>query len=90
MPQQQITVAMLAAPAVSASTLYGFYDALAGTRRDWQALHGGVPADSPFRPVVVSRNGRPLQAGNGVWLAPEASFADLPRPDVVCAGPPTA
>jgi len=54
-----ITVALLGTPEVSAATLYGFYDMLASTRRDWQMLHGGMPAESPFRPLVVSVDGRP-------------------------------
>ncbi len=79
-----ITVALLATPDVSAATLYGFHDALASTRRDWQMLHGGAPAESPFRPLVVSRDGRPLRAGNGVLVTPDASLAECPDPDVVC------
>ena len=82
--QQRVTVGLLAMPDVSSATLYGIHEVLAGTRRDWQMLHGGAPVESPFRPVVVSRDGQPLQAGNGVRMAPEASFAELPRPDVVC------
>lgn len=81
---RQITVALLGTPAVGAATLYGFYDALASTRRDWQLLHGGQPADSPFRPLVVSRDGRPFEAGNGVRITPDAGFDTCPRPDVVC------
>ena len=79
-----ITVALLGTPEVGAATLYGFYDALSGTRRDWQILHGGAPAESPFRPLVVTADGRPFTAGNGVRITPDASFADCPRPDVVC------
>lgn len=82
--QERITVALLALPDVSSATLYGFHELLASTRRDWQMLHGGAMVESPFQPVVVSRDGRPLRAGNGVHLIPDASFADLPRPDVVC------
>ncbi len=79
-----IDVALLAVPgASSASMLYGFYDALAATRRDWALLHGGE-ATSPFRPVVVSRDGGPLVGGNGVPITPDASFADCPRPAIVC------
>jgi transcriptional regulator GlxA family with amidase domain len=89
-----ITVALLGYPDVTAATLYGFYDALASTRRDWQMLHGGKEADSPFRPLVVSRDGLPLAGANGVRITPDASFADCPRPDVVCitdvAVPPDA
>lgn len=79
-----ITVALLGTPDASAATLFGFYDALLSTRRDWQMLHGGPPTDSPFRPLVVSRDGQPFAAGNGVRITPDASFADCPHPDVVC------
>lgn len=79
-----ITIALLGAPAVSASTLYGFYDALAGVRRDWQLLHGGAPAASPFKPLIVSRDGQAFEAANGVRITPDAAFSDCPEPDVVC------
>ncbi len=79
-----IHVALLAAPEVSASTLYGFYDVLSSTRRDWQMLHGRAEAASPFAVHVVSRDGQPLVGANGVRIVPTASFAELPRPDLVC------
>jgi transcriptional regulator GlxA family with amidase domain len=82
--KKPITVALLGTHAVTAATLYGFYDALAGTRRDWQMLHGNRDVPSPFRPLVVSRDGLPFEAGNGVRITPDASFADCPRPDIVC------
>lgn len=79
------SVALLAIPGcTSAATVYGFFDALSGTRRDWQMLHGGAEVASPFRPLVVSRDGGPLLGANGVTITPDASFADCPRPDVVC------
>jgi transcriptional regulator GlxA family with amidase domain len=80
---EPITVALLALPETTAATLYGFYDALASVRRDWTLLHGGPPLDSPFRPLVVSRDGQPLEAANGVRITPQADFAGCPRPDVV-------
>ena len=73
---QPITVALLGTPAVSAATLYGFYDALNSTRRDWQMLHGGPDTPSPFRPLVVSADGRPFDGGNGVRITPDASFEE--------------
>jgi putative intracellular protease/amidase len=82
--RQTVTVALLGLPDSTAATLYGFYDALASTRRDWTMLHGIEVADSPFRPLVVSRDGLPFQAGNGVWITPGASFDQCPRPNVVC------
>lgn len=77
-----ITVALLGTPAASAATIYGFYDALHSTRRDWQMLHGKPDVPSPFRAMVVSADGRPFEGGNGVRITPDASFADCPRPDV--------
>lgn len=83
-PAQPITVALLGMPDTSVATLYGFYDALLSTRRDWSMLHGNAAVESPFAPLVVSRDGQPFQAANGVCVTPAASFAECPRPDVVC------
>lgn len=83
-PRGPITVALLGTPDASAATIYGFFDVLSGARRDWRMLHGQAPTDSPFRPLVVSRDGRPFTAGNGVRITPDASFADCPRPDIAC------
>ena len=83
MTNRPITVALLAMPAVTAATLYGFHDCFCGVNRDWSVLHGGH-AESPFRSMVVSRDGQPLEGANGVRIAPEASFDDCGSPDVVC------
>lgn len=79
-----VNVALLGVPEVTAATLYGFYDALSGTCRDWRVLHGGGQVASPFRPWVVSRDGLPFDAANGVRITPDASLAGCPPPDVVC------
>ncbi len=81
-----IVVALLGAPQVTAATLYGFYDLLAGTCRDWQIVHGagGETTASPFLPQIVSRDGQSFSGANGVRITPDASFADCPSPDVAC------
>jgi transcriptional regulator GlxA family with amidase domain len=81
---RSFTVALLATADVSVGTLYGMYDMLASARRDWVLLHGGTEVPSPFRPLIVSRDGRPFRAGNGVPVTPDASFADCPAPDIAC------
>jgi transcriptional regulator GlxA family with amidase domain len=78
-----VHVALLGVPDTTASTLYGFLDALSGVCRDWQMVHGGS-ADSPFRPQVVSRDGLPFVAANGVRVSPDASFSTAAPPDIVC------
>ena len=83
-PTPPITVALLALPGVSAATLYGFHDALAGAGRDWQMLHGQAVGPPLFRSLVASPDGLPLVGANGVHLVPDVSFSTCPRPDVVC------
>jgi len=78
-----IVVSLLGLPDVTAATLYGFYDTLCGARRDWQMVHGRE-ASSPFRPLVVSADGLPFTAANGVRITLDSSFAECPRPDIVC------
>ena len=84
-PAAPVTVALLAVPGCSsAATLYGLYDALAGTRRDWQRLHGCGGAESPLRPLIVTRDGGATVLANGLPVLPGAACADVPRPDAVC------
>ena len=52
---------------------YQPFDMLASARRDWVLLHGGTEVPSPFRPLIVSRDGLPFVAGNGVRITPEAA-----------------
>jgi transcriptional regulator GlxA family with amidase domain len=80
-----IVVALLATPEVTAATLYGFHDLLAGAGRDWNLLHGRPVAPTPiFDPVIASRDGRPVTGANGVTIVPRASFDTCPPPAVVC------
>jgi transcriptional regulator GlxA family with amidase domain len=80
---EPITVALMALPDVTAATLYGFYDALSGVRRDWQMLHGREATPSPFRPLVVSLDGQPFSAANGVRITPDTSLSECPPADVI-------
>lgn len=88
-PTAPVVVALVAAPAVSAATLFGFHDLLSGVRRDWALLHQADPGNaegtaSPFLPLIVSRDGQPLMVANDVTVVPQASFATCPTPAVVC------
>lgn len=78
-----LTVALLALPDTTASTLFGLFDLLQGTRRDWQMLMNQTEVASPFRPLIVSRDGLPLRAANEVLIQPHAGLADAPPADVV-------
>ena len=82
--RDSFTVALLGTPAATAGTLYGFFDLLSSARRDWAAMNGSGAVQSPFQPVVVTRDGQPFRESNGVLVTPGASFAQCPHPDVVC------
>lgn len=79
-----ITVALLALPEVSASTLFGLFDTLDSAGRHWQMLHGEPEPPRRFRPLVVSRDGGPLRVGGGVTVTPDASLAEAAACDVAC------
>ena len=81
-----LTVALLATPDSTASTLFGLYDLLLGTRRDWQQLMHSCDVESPFLPLIISRDGRPLSVYNGVPVHPHAGLDDALSLDVVVVG----
>ena len=78
-----LTVALLATPDSTASTLFGLYDLLLGARRDWQQLLHRADVASPFLPLIVSRDGRSLRVYNDIPVHPHASLDDAPPTDVV-------
>ncbi len=80
--QEGLRVALLAVPESTASTLYGMYDMLGSTRRDWELLVEGVPGRPLVHPMIVSGDGRRIRSPSGLAIEPEYSFADCPRVDV--------
>jgi len=83
-PKAPVTVALLALPEVTASTLYGMYDLFAAAGRDWGFIVDGAPGEPKIRPQVVSAAREGFRAINGVTITPEATLAECPRADVVC------
>ncbi|WP_163560019.1 helix-turn-helix domain-containing protein [Halomonas sp. NO4] len=79
-----LTVALLAGPDATASTLYGMYDLLGSVGRDWEFLMSGRMGEPLLKPMIVSRDGRGFRAANGAWIEPDAALADCPAPAVVC------
>ena len=70
-------------PAVTAATLYGLPDCFCGVNRDWSVLHGGH-AESPFRSMVVSRDGQPLRGRERRARRGGGVVRRCGSPDVVC------
>jgi len=77
-----LSVALLAAPGVTGSTLYGLYDVLNSSGRDWELVMSGTPGQSAFAPVIVAHSADLLEGGNGVHLVPQSRLADHAAPDI--------
>ena len=80
-PDSRIKVAILAVPEVTASTLF---DLFYSPGRDFAFITTGEAGPQRMLPFVVSLDGREFQAANGVWVRPDFSLTDCPRPDIVC------
>lgn len=81
---RRLSVALLAIPEITASTLYGMYDIFAGVGRDWAFLMTGSPGEPLMEPLVVSADAGGFQAANGVWIRPQAGLDECPAPDILC------
>ena len=79
-----LTVALLALPEVTASTLYGLLDLFSSPGRDFSFMTRGVAGEQLMRPCVVARSRNPVPAANGVTVQPDHDFTSCPRPDIVC------
>ncbi|HXD52570.1 MAG TPA: DJ-1/PfpI family protein, partial [Burkholderiales bacterium] len=78
------TVAILAYPQTSASIVYGMYDLFSSVGREWGFIVDGNPGPSMFKPVVIAARSGVIATANGLRVEPHATFADLPKPDIVC------
>jgi transcriptional regulator GlxA family with amidase domain len=79
-----LRVALLAPPPATASTLYGMYDLLASTGRDWSWLKSGQAGAPLVDPVIVSADGARFRTANGAWIQPDARLDDVADAAVIC------
>jgi transcriptional regulator GlxA family with amidase domain len=77
-------VDVLALPEVTASTLFGVYDLLAGAGRDWNFIVNGTLGEGAFATRTVTADGRSFRASNGVRIEPDAALEDATPPDLIC------
>ena len=82
--EKTIDVAILAVPEVTASTLFGMFDLFSSPGRDFSFITRGEAGPQRMRPFIVSSDGRDFRVANGVWVRPDHSLDDCPRPDIVC------
>ena len=81
---KKLSVALIAIPSATASTIYGMYDLFSSAGRDWPALIEGSPGISSIAPAIVASDMKGFHVSNGVWIQPDYSFDTCPIPDVVC------
>jgi transcriptional regulator GlxA family with amidase domain len=82
--ERKLNVALLAVPEVTASTLFGIFDIMASSGRDWAALTTGQPGQSALNPYIVARGKESFKALNDITVTPHYALGEEPRPDIVC------
>ncbi len=84
MPERnQLIIAVIVTPEVTASTVFGIYDMFASAGRDWAFLTEGEAGTPRARSILVARTARPMEVANGVWMRAEETFRTCPPPDIV-------
>jgi transcriptional regulator GlxA family with amidase domain len=83
-PKDRLTVALLAIPQITASTLYGMHDLFCSAGRDWDFLVKGVPGEARIQSRIVARQRQGFAVANGVWIQPHVDLRGCPAPDVIC------
>jgi len=76
------TVALLAAPEVSPSVLFGLYDVLASVGVIWPDLTAGEPGEPALDVFIVGRTGESFRCSHGILVEPRAGVAEVPSVDV--------
>jgi transcriptional regulator GlxA family with amidase domain len=77
-------VALVAVPESGGSSLFGIADVFSAVGREWETL-AGKPIRGPFfQPLIASPRKKSFRTAKGMWLMPDASFAEVGAPDIIC------
>lgn len=79
-----LTVALVALPETTASTIYGMLDIFASVGRDWSFVTTGAAGQSLVSQVIVSTGAEGFRAANNVFIKPDIAFRDCTAPDLIC------
>lgn len=77
-------IAILVFPETSASVVFGMYDLFMSAGRDWGMIVDGQAGPTLMQPSIVSARAGVVTVGNAVPVAPQATLASCPTPDIVC------
>ena len=81
----EITVGLIATRDSSAAVIYGLYEVFASVGTAWRDYTGQDAPTRAMRPVIVAESAEPFAGGMGRPIAPDRSFDDTDRYDVVVA-----
>jgi transcriptional regulator GlxA family with amidase domain len=82
-PPSRISVCLVAVPEVSAAVVYGLHETFSAVGTAWGALTGGLNGARRMEPRIVSACREPFRTLGGVTLAPDLTFAEAERADIV-------
>ena len=73
---QPIKLYLLATPHVSASSLFGLYDALSAAGQAWEIFVTGESTNPIFDVEIVGHTREPFRCASGTLVAPDVGYAD--------------
>jgi transcriptional regulator GlxA family with amidase domain len=82
-PPSRISVCLVAVPEVSAAVVYGLHESFSAVGTAWGALTGGSNGARRMVPRIVAARREPFRTLGGGVLAPNLTFAEAERADVV-------
>lgn len=83
---KKISVCLVAVPEVATGVLYGLYEVLSFVGSGWEMLTGWPPGPRRFLPQIVAEDREGFRNLIGVPIAPDLSFAEARRADIVIVG----
>jgi transcriptional regulator GlxA family with amidase domain len=81
--EAQLVTVVVATPEAGASGTFAILDVLSSVGRAWEVLHGKEPRAPRFLPRLLSIDGEPYTAPNGIRIHPQGALAEVPAPDIV-------
>lgn len=82
----RVSVCLLAAPEMATGVLNGLYEVFSFVGPGWGLLTGWPPGPRQFLPRIVAESAAPFRNVAGLPIAPNLSFAEAKRADIVIVG----
>lgn len=83
---KKISACLVAVPETATGVLHGLYEVLSFVGSGWEMLTGWPPGPRRFLPRIVSGSRDSFRNVIGVPIAPDLSFAEAKRADIVIVG----